>query len=208
MMTLRTLCLGELDTNCHIVWDESRAAMIVDPADEADKILSVIDAEGLNVVAVVLTHAHFDHMLAAEAVCAATGAPLYVGSGDEAALSDPIRNLSGVFEMCPPISMKADKILHEGDTIAVGEMSFTVMETPGHTPGCICLLCDDVLFSGDTLFCDSIGRVDFPGGDIPAMVTSLRRLASLPQDTQVYSGHGPMTTIGREIARNPYLQRI
>ena len=207
-MTLRTLCLGELDTNCHIVWDESRAAMIVDPADEADKILSVVEAEGLNVVAVVLTHVHFDHMLAAEAVCAATSAPLCIGSGDEAALSDPIRNLSGVFEMCPPIRIKADRVLREGDAIAVGEMSFTVLETPGHTPGCICLLCDGVLFSGDTLFYDSIGRVDFPGGDIPAMLNSLRRLASMPTETKVYSGHGPATTIGREIAHNPYLQRI
>ena len=207
-MTLRTLCLGALDTNCHIVWDESRTAMIVDPADEADKILSVVEAEGLNVAAVVLTHVHFDHMLAAEAVCAATGAPLYVGSGDEAALSDPTRNLSGVFEMCPPIRMKADKVLHEGDTIAVGEMSFAVIETPGHTPGCICLYCEDVLFAGDVLFYDSIGRVDFPGGDIPAMVASLRRLMSMPKDTQVYCGHGSETTIGREIANNPYLQRI
>lgn len=207
-MTLRTLCLGALDTNCYIVWDESRAAMIVDPADEADKILSVVAAEGLNVVAVVLTHVHFDHMLAAEAVGAAVGAPLYVGCGDEAALADPIRNLSGVFEMCPPVCIKADKILREADTILVGELTFTVMETPGHTPGCICLLCDDVLFSGDTLFYDSIGRVDFPGGNVPDMLASLRRLASLPQSTQVYSGHGPATTIGREVAHNPYLQRI
>lgn len=207
-MTLHTLCLGELDTNCHIVWDESRAALIVDPADEADKILSVVEAEGLNVVAVVLTHAHFDHMLAAEAVCAATSAPLCVGSGDEAALSDPVRNLSGVFEMCPPIRMQADRVLHEGDNIVVGEMSFTVLETPGHTPGCICLHCDDLLFAGDVLFYDSIGRVDFPGGDIPAMLASLRRLASMPKDTQVHCGHGPETTIGREVAYNPYLKRI
>ena len=207
-MTLRTLCLGALDTNCYIVWDEYRMAMIVDPADEADKILSVVAAEGLNVVTVVLTHVHFDHMLAAEAVCEAVGAPLYVGVGDETALIDPIRNLSGVFEMCPPMRIKADKVLREGDTISVGELTFTVMETPGHTPGCICLLCDDLLLSGDTLFYDSIGRVDFPGGNVPDMLASLRRLASLPQNTQVYSGHGPMTTIGREVAQNPYLQRI
>ena len=207
-MTLRTLCLGALDTNCYIVWDESRMAMIVDPADEADKILSVVAAEGLIVVAVVLTHVHFDHMLAAEAVCEAVGAPLYVGVGDETALVDPIRNLSGVFEMCPPVCIKADKALREADKISVGELTFTVMETPGHTPGCICLLCDYLLLSGDTLFYDSIGRVDFPGGNVPDMLASLRRLASLPQSTQVYSGHGPMTTIGREVAHNPYLQRI
>ena len=207
-MTLRTLCLGELDTNCYVLWDENRIGMIIDPADEADKILSLVENERLDIQAVVLTHAHFDHMLAAKTVCAALGAPLYAGKGDEEALADPVRNLSGVFQMCPPIHMTADKTLTEGDVLSIGELSFTVLETPGHTPGCICLMGDGVLFSGDTLFRDSIGRVDFPGGDVPAMVASLRRLAQLPEDTTMYSGHGAATTIGREVKYNPYMQRI
>ena len=207
-MTLRTLSLGELDTNCYIVWDDSRIAMVVDPADDADEILAVIQSEKLSVAAVVLTHVHFDHLLAAEEVCAATGAPLYVGKGDEDALSDPIRNLSGVFQMCAPVCLKADKLLGDGDVLAIGELSFTVLETPGHTPGCICLMGEDVLLAGDTLFYDSIGRVDFPGSDVPSMISSLRRLVSLPAELRVYSGHGPETTIGREVACNPYLQRI
>lgn len=208
MMTLRTLCLGELDTNCYVVWDDNRIAMVIDPADEADKILSVIQTENLSVCAVVLTHAHFDHMLAAEEVCAATKAPLYIGKCDETALSDPVRNLSGVFQMCEPVRLSADCTLSEGEILNVGNLSFVVMETPGHTPGCICLLGEGVLFSGDTLFCDSIGRVDFPGGDVPAMLNSLRSLTGLPPETRVYSGHGPATSIGSEIERNPYLQRI
>ena len=208
MMTIRTLCLGELDTNCYVAWDANGMAVVIDPADEAEKILSLIEQENLTVGAVVLTHAHFDHMLAAEKVLADTGAPLYVGAGDEAALADPIRNLSSVFQMCPPLCMSADHTLREGDQIRVGELSLSVMETPGHTPGCLCLLGNGVLFSGDTLFHDSIGRVDFPGGDIPAMVNSLQRLMKLPAETKVYSGHGPMTTIGREVECNPYLQRI
>lgn len=207
-MTIRTLCLGELDTNCYIVWDDKRAAVVIDPADEAEKILAVIESEGLSVVGVVLTHVHFDHMLAAKRVCIATGAPLYVGKGDELALSDSVRNLSGVFQMCDPVHMSADGVLQEEDELIVGEISFTVLETPGHTPGCICLLGDGVLFAGDTLFRDSIGRVDFPGGDIPAMLASLRRLTKLPGETVVYSGHGPATTIEREVKHNPYLQRI
>lgn len=207
-MTLRTLCLGELDTNCYIVWDDNRVAMVVDPADEADEILSVIQSEKLSVAVVALTHVHFDHLLAAEAVCAATGAPLYVGKGDEDALSDSIRNLSGVFQMCAPVRLKADKLLSDGDVLAIGDLSFTVMETPGHTPGCICLMGEDLLFAGDTLFYDSIGRVDFPGSDVPSMISSLHRLMSLPAELRVYSGHGPETTIGREVACNPYLQRI
>lgn len=207
-MTLRTLCLGELDTNCYVLWDENRVAMVIDPADEADKILALIEEERLSVTAVVLSHVHFDHLLAAEAVCAATGAPLWVGRGDEDALSDPVRNLSGVFQMCPPVRLKADRLLKDGDVLAVGDLSFTVLETPGHTPGCICLMGEGVLFAGDTLFYDSIGRVDFPGSDISAMLASLRRLASLPADLQVYSGHGPSTTVGREVRRNPYMLRI
>ena len=207
-MNLRTLSLGALDTNCYIVWDDSRKGMIVDPADEVAAILSCILEEHLSIEAVVLTHAHFDHMLAAEALCAAVHAPLYVGVHDEPALADPIRNLSGLFQMCTPLRIKADKNLSEGETLTVGTLSFSVMETPGHTPGCICLLGDGVLFSGDTLFCDSIGRVDFPGGDVPAMLASLRRLASLPPDTLVYAGHGEPTTIGHEVANNPYMLRI
>lgn len=207
-MTIRTLCLGELDTNCYIVWDDHRTAMVIDPADEAGEILDIIETEELSVAAVVLTHVHFDHLLVAEKVCAATGAPLCVGRGDEDALSDPIRNLSGVFQMCPPVQLKADKLLCDGDVLTIGDMSFTVLETPGHTPGCICLMGDEVLFAGDTLFYDSIGRVDFPGSDVAAMVTSLRRLAALPANLTVYSGHGSATTIGREVKYNPYLQRI
>ena len=207
-MTLRTLCLGELDTNCYIIWDDNRVAMVVDPADEAEKILAVIEAEQLSVSAVVLTHVHFDHLLAAEEVCVATGAPLCVGRGDEDALTDSIRNLSGVFQMCAPVSLKADRMLCDGDTLAIGELSFTVLETPGHTPGCICLMGEGVLFAGDTLFYDSIGRVDFPGSDVPSMLASLRRLATLPVDLTVYSGHGPATTIGREVKQNPYMLRI
>ena len=207
-MTLRTLCLGELDTNCYVVWDDHHKGFIIDPADEADSILKLVDSEHLHIEAVVLTHAHFDHMLAANMVCAALNAPLYVGEGDVAALADPIRNLSGVFQMCPPIRMTADNVLSDGDVLTVGDMSFTVLETPGHTPGCICLMGDGVLFSGDTLFRDSIGRVDFPGGDVPSMLVSLRRLAQLPADMAVYSGHGDATTIGREMKYNPYLQRI
>ena len=208
MMTIRTLCLGALDTNCYVVWDHNHIAMVIDPADEAERILALIAEENLTVSAIVLTHAHFDHLLAAQDVCAVTGAPLYVGKQDELALEDPIRNLSDVFQMCPPECLQADKTLGEGDSLAIGELSFRILETPGHTPGCICLLSDKVLFSGDTLFRDSVGRVDFPGSDVTAMVASLRRLASLPAETKVYSGHGPATTIRRETECNPYLQRI
>ena len=205
-MNLRCLPLGELDTNCYVLWDDKNNALILDPADEAGEILSLVQQEQLQVGAVVLTHVHFDHMLAAAEVCGVTGAPLCVGAGDTDATSDPIRNLSGLFSPSNPVAVAYDRVLREGERLAVGDMSFTVLETPGHTPGCLCLLIDDILFSGDTLFYGSIGRLDFPGGDARAMQSSLARLMDLPPDTTVYAGHGPATTIGREKHYNPYIR--
>lgn len=204
-MNLKQLVLGELDTNCYVVWDDEGNALIIDPADQPTEILAVVRQHQLTVTAVVLTHVHFDHMLATQAVCDATGAPLYVGAGDEPALTDPIRNLSGLFTPGHPITVLPDRVLKEGDTLTVGNLCFKIMETPGHTPGCICLLEEDTLFSGDTLFYDSIGRIDFPGGDPAVMMRSLHRLAGLNPEIRVYSGHGPSTTIGREVAHNPYM---
>ena len=205
-MQIRRLVLGELETNCYIVWDSSKQALIIDPADEAEKILSLVRKEQLQVVAVVLSHAHFDHMLAAEAVCSAVNAPLYVGRGDADAMTDPARNLSRLFDPANSLCIFDYSRVSEQDRIEIGDLVFTVLETPGHTPGCICLQCGDCLFSGDTLFEDSIGRLDFPGGNTAAMYASLQRLVRLPVDTRVFPGHGPSTTIGREIAHNPYLR--
>ncbi len=205
-MTIHRLVLGELETNCYVLRAENGQGLIIDPADDADAICSLVLREHITPVAVVLTHAHFDHMLAAGELRDRLGAPLYVGIGDAEALSDPIRNLSGWFSPNHPVTLSADRALSEGDVIAVGETTWTVMETQGHTPGCICLLGNGVLFSGDTLFCGSIGRLDFPGGDPQQMFTSLKRLIQLPPDTVVYSGHGEKTTIGQEIVGNPYLR--
>ena len=205
-MKLRCLELGALSTNCYLVWDEAGQALIIDPACYPDRILTAVKEADLQVVAVVLTHAHFDHMEAAQAVCEATGAPLCVSEGDAPAAADPNRNLSGQLMAKRMVALQADRLLREGDTLSAGSLTFTVWETPGHTPGCICLVGEDVVFSGDTLFCGSIGRTDFPGGDDMAMLRSLRRLATLPESMAVYAGHGPATTLGREIRTNPYMR--
>lgn len=204
-MNQKRLILGELETNCYLVWADNGEGIVIDPADEAEKILSLIRQENITVKAVVLTHVHFDHMLAAELVCAETGAPLYVGQGDADALTDPNRNLSGWFQPGQPVTIAESRFLCDGDVITFGDVALTVMETPGHTPGCICLHTEKTLFSGDTLFRNSIGRLDFPGGDDQAMYSSLERLLHLPEDTAVYPGHGPATTIGTEKKYNPFL---
>lgn len=204
-MNLKRLVLGALETNCYLVWSDTGEGIVIDPADEPEKILLAVQQENISVTAVVLTHVHFDHMLAAEAVCAATGAPLYIGAEDNDALSNPQRNLSGWFQIGQKIILKEAHLLHEGDVLSFGNETLTVLETPGHTPGCICLHSAEVLFSGDTLFQNSIGRLDFPGGDEKAMVHSLQRLLDLPESTKVYSGHGSATTIGNEKKYNPFL---
>ena len=205
-MKITRLVLGELETNCYLVSAENGEGLIIDPADDADTILKAVEKEAVTIKAVVLTHVHFDHMMAAEEVCAVLNAPLYVGVGDSDALTDPNRNLSVWFSPEHPLTLSGANYLREGDTITIGTETLTVLETPGHTPGCICLHTEGTLISGDTLFRNSIGRLDFPGGNPQAMAESLERLLSLPGDTMVYSGHGPSTTIEWEIKTNPFLR--
>lgn len=202
-MEHRVLCVGELQTDCYLIWSDPARAIVLDPGDEAERILRQIRDNGLTVQAVVLTHAHADHMLAAEAVCAATGAPLWLAAAENAALDDPRRNLTqflfpgrALWQNGAPTP---GRLLDEGDTIDLGGETLTVWITPGHTPGCLCLIGGGLLFSGDTLFRGGMGRIDFPGGDGRAMRRSLDRLLhDLPAETLVFPGHGPATTIERE----------
>ena len=204
-MTVQSLTVGELAVNTYLVWESPTEALLIDPGDEPERLLAWIRSLGLRLKAVLLTHAHFDHMGAVEAICRATGAPLWVGAADEAALTDDTRNLSAVFGAPLGFSIKADRLLHDGDTVSLGGTKLTVYETPGHTPGSLCLLGGGALFSGDTLFSGSCGRTDFPGGDYSAMRASLRRLADLPGDPTVYPGHGETSTLTEEKRSNPVL---
>ena len=191
------LCVGMVRTNCYIVYDEAtREAAVIDPGDNAKSILHAVNEEQLNVKYVLLTHAHFDHIGALKPLLAAApDARVYVGDQDK---DDPC-------DMAYDLLTYTDTY-QDGDTVEAAGLSFRVLGTPGHTPGSVCLLCGEALFSGDTLFAGSYGRTDFKGGSMQDMYASLRKLAALPPQTRVLPGHGPESTIEDELRTNPYLR--
>jgi glyoxylase-like metal-dependent hydrolase (beta-lactamase superfamily II) len=195
-MNLKTLAVGPLETNCHIVWDEaSKLAMVIDPGDEPDRIMDY--AEGLDIKYIVLTHAHFDHAGAVPEIKQATGAAIAFHPGDMEAYRSVSEQAAFWGFQSDPMP-EPDIMLTESDKLDLGAMSFKVLHTPGHSPGCICLLGEDVLFSGDTLFKGSVGRTDLPGGDMEQLKASFRRLLELPPETRVLPGHGSASTISEE----------
>lgn len=204
-MQIIRLPVGELQANCYILYDDEKNTVVIDPGAEAETILAAVSSRGLAVRHILLTHVHFDHVQAAREVAAATGGDILAPEGDWAALSDPRLNLSGLFPGEGPLTLQADGKLREGDVVEAGTLRLTVLHTPGHTPGSSCFLCENVLFSGDTLFRFSMGRTDFPGGSFQDMKESLDRLAALPGDYTVLPGHDAATTIAEERADNPYI---
>jgi hydroxyacylglutathione hydrolase len=205
VMIVRKLEVGPMATNCFIVGSEStKEGLIIDPADEASVILENVNDLGLDVKYVVLTHGHLDHIGALKEVGEKTGAEVAVHSADAYLLQD--HTLGQMFGLFYPIPSPADRLLEDGDDVDIGDLHFKVMHTPGHTPGGISLFGHGVVFAGDTLFRFSIGRTDFPGGDYGQLINSIKsKLMVLPDDTVVYTGHGPDTTIGAERHGNPFL---
>ena len=197
--------LGPIGTNAYIVYDETKEAMIIDPAGDCPRILQDLREKNLQPKLIVLTHGHADHIGALQDLRKATGIPVYVGEGDKAMLQDVKTNLSQ-FMGSSIICDLPEYVMHDGDMITVGNMSFQVMTTPGHTKGGICLYGEGVVFVGDTLFQGSIGRTDLYGGYYEELLKSIdTKLMVLPDDVKVYPGHGPSTTIGIEKKYNPFV---
>ena len=203
-----TLVVGPIMENCYIIYDEkSLEGIIVDPGDEADRILTAVKNLNLTIKYIVNTHAHADHIGANKEIGEKLKAKLAVHADDTAMLTDPQRNLSVAGYMGRLIiSQPADILLHEGDIIVFGNCEFKVVHTPGHTPGGICLVGENVVISGDSLFAGSIGRTDFPTGSMTDLISSLKeKIMTLDPNMQVFPGHGGTTNIGWEKQNNPYL---
>jgi hydroxyacylglutathione hydrolase len=207
-MILTRLIVSPLQVNCYILADEkTKDTIVIDPGDDAQDILKVIRDKGLKVKYIVNTHAHFDHVGANKAVKEATGAALLL-HGDDAPVLATTALQSQSFGIGSVSSPPPDRLLKHGDVITAGEVSLKVLHTPGHTPGGISLLEQGMVFTGDSLFAGSIGRTDFPGGDLLTLLRSIKtNLMTLPDETKVFPGHGPASTIGDERRENPFLNK-
>jgi len=202
------LPVGMLQCNCSIFGDEaSREAIVVDPGDNIPEIQAVLRRHGLTVKAIVITHAHIDHIGGAKQLKSITGAPVYMNAADQE-LYDHLDVQANWLGMPDPGKTDIDVNVRDGDTLRLGTADFHVLHTPGHTQGSLCLFipAEGKLAAGDTLFRDSIGRTDLPGGNSRQILSSIKtRLLTLPEETLVIPGHGPNTTIAREKEMNPFL---
>ena len=193
MISFDTLPLGAYQTNCYILKNGDQA-VVIDPGYQPETVLAHLRRENLTLEAILLTHGHFDHVGAVKELAAQTQCRVYIHPAEDTM----------------PSMMTAGKLYYthtydEGDILELAGLTVRVLSTPGHTPGSVCLLCQDVLFSGDTLFAGSCGRTDLPGGDWPTIQKSLKRLSGIEADYTVCPGHGEASTLAREKSTNPYL---
>ncbi len=196
MVNVEIFPLGAYQTNCYIAWGEgAEECVVIDPGYAPEQVMLEAEDLGKKIAAVLLTHGHFDHVGGVRGIAQKLGCPVYL---HEKELSQPEEMTAG--------PLYYTHTYGEGDVLQVAGMTIRVLHTPGHTPGSVCLLTENTLFAGDTLFQNSIGRTDFPGGSYAQMQDSLNRLKVLSGEVKVFSGHGPATTIAEEGKCNPFLR--
>ena len=194
-MELKTFPIGSLQTNCYMAWAEgSEKCILIDPGYEPELLLEQVRRNRKELEAILLTHGHFDHVGGVKQIAAETGCKVYICAEE---IKQPLRYSDG---------LHYTDTVAEGDVLALAGLTLQVLHTPGHTPGCVCYLCGDTLFSGDTLFAGTCGRTDLPGGDFKAIQASLQRLAALEGDLKVLPGHGMASSLDIERRYNPYMQ--
>ena len=204
MLNMTVMPLGAYQTNCYILWeDDSDSCIVVDPGYQPEVVLAQTEKMGRKIAAILLTHGHFDHVGAVETICDATGCKLWMAQAD---YTQPKSQESDFFYPIHDCDFTEVNFCEEGQTIQAGGLTFAVLETPGHTWGSVCYVCQDHIFSGDTLFQGSCGRTDLPGGDWATILRSLKRLATMDGNYHVHPGHGPSTTLAEERIYNPYMQ--
>ncbi|MFO7913048.1 MAG: MBL fold metallo-hydrolase [Desulfotignum sp.] len=206
-MIIKKLSVGPIMANCFILGcEQTKEAVVIDPGDEPDRILMALAEAELKVAYLIDTHGHFDHVGANKKMKEVTGAVLAIHPDDAPMLSELSRS-AATFGLAAENSPEPDMLLNDGDKITFGTITLTVIHTPGHSRGGICLYTKGHLFAGDTLFAGSIGRTDLPGGDYDTLIASIKnKLLNLPEDTVVYTGHGPETTLMNEKRMNPFLR--
>ncbi|MEP6778985.1 MAG: MBL fold metallo-hydrolase [Gemmatimonadaceae bacterium] len=207
-MIIRGITVGQLEENCWLIVDEvTKEAVLVDPGDDADRLLAAVDAEGATLKAIWLTHAHFDHVGGIAGILRKRPVPIWLHPLDRTIYDNAVTSALtfGLDVEQPPAP---DHELAEGDVMKLGDNSFSVLHLPGHAPGHVGFLGDGVLLGGDCLFAGSVGRTDLPLANPAHFLRTLERLASLPETVRVLPGHGPATTIARELRSNPFLRQF
>lgn len=205
-MIIKSIAVGPLESNCFIIADEaSKESMVIDPGDEPDRIIEIINKEGLSVEYIVCTHAHFDHVGAVHDIKEVTGADIVIHK-DDLEIYNGAKDQAAFWGYNLEPLPEPDIFIEDGDEIEIGKLKFEVLHTPGHSPGSICVYGEEIIITGDTLFAGAVGRTDFYGGDMNKLKDSFERLMSLPPSTVVLAGHGPNSTIGRESSDNFFLK--
>jgi hydroxyacylglutathione hydrolase len=200
--------LGPIATNCYVVRTtrEADEAVVIDPSGDASNLRLELARAGTRCVAILITHGHWDHLVGVADLAEGTGAPVHMAEDERMLLEDINSFTPFTFELRP---YTPDVLLQGGETLELARMTFETLRVPGHSPAHLAYYADGALFSGDVLFAGSVGRTDLPGADWDTLVESLRMLTErYPPDTVVYSGHGPETTLGAELARNPFLTEL
>jgi glyoxylase-like metal-dependent hydrolase (beta-lactamase superfamily II) len=202
---VKRMIVGELSTNCYLLVSSSEA-VVIDPGGDAHRILKEIESERLTVNIIVNTHGHYDHILGDDFLREKLKAPLAIHEDDKEMLSDPLKN--GSYFLGRELKVKeAEVILHDSEDLELHGERIKIISTPGHTPGSISLYVKGMLFVGDLLFRDSVGRVDLPGGSENSLLESLSKISKLPKETLILPGHGEETFLSRELEKNPFLRK-